>query len=94
VPQAEEIDAMKLSFLIGAGVGYVLGSRAGRERYEAIVAAARRIAGSQTVQTTAGVLQAQVDTVAQRARDSLSARLHGGASVHSVGANGHNGHRR
>lgn len=88
---------MKLSFLIGTGVGYVLGSRAGRERYEAIVAVARRVAGSQTVQTTAGVLQAQVDTVAQRARTTLAAKLHGGSSgssPHSVGVNGSNGSLR
>jgi hypothetical protein len=84
---------MKLSFLVGAGVGYVLGSRAGRERYEAIVAAARRFAGSQTVQTTAGVLQAQVDTVTQRAKSTLATKLHGGSSSHAVGVNGANGSR-
>ena len=48
-----------MKFLFGIAVGYVLGSRAGRERYEDIVAMARRVAGSQTVQATAGVLQAQ-----------------------------------
>jgi len=52
---------MKLSFVVGAAVGYVLGARAGRERYETIVAMGRKIAGSQTVQSTAGVLRAQVD---------------------------------
>lgn len=70
---------MKLSFLLGAGVGYVLGSRAGRERYETIVALARRVAGSQTVQTTAGVLQAQVDGATQRARAVVAAKLHSAA---------------
>jgi hypothetical protein len=44
----------------GVAVGYVLGSRAGREKYEEIAAAARRFAGSPTVQdakarTTEGV---------------------------------------
>ena len=52
---------MKLSFLAGAAAGYVLGARAGRERYETIVRIARRFAGSQTVQSAAGVFQAQVD---------------------------------
>ncbi len=37
---------MKLSLLVGAAIGYVLGARAGRERYEAIVRVARKIAGS------------------------------------------------
>lgn len=83
---------MKLSFLIGAAVGYVLGARAGRERYETIVAVARKIAGSQTVQSTAGVLRAQVDTVRAQARESVSARLHGAPPRHVVPeANGHRG---
>ena len=81
---------MKLSLLVGGAVGYVLGSRAGRERYEQIVAAARRFAGSQTVQTTAGVLQAQVDTVTQKARRSVAAKLHAG-STHGSGVNGYHG---
>jgi len=82
---------VKLSFVVGGAVGYVLGSRAGRERYEQIVAMARRFAGSQTVQTTAGVLQAQVDTFTQRARSSLAAKLHSGASGSSNGVNGYHG---
>ncbi|MCU1655410.1 MAG: hypothetical protein JWO57_66 [Pseudonocardiales bacterium] len=80
---------MKLSLLVGGAVGYVLGTHAGRERYEAIVALGRRIAGSQTVQTTAGVLQAQVDTVAHRARQSVVARLHGGIPAAQGAVNGH-----
>jgi hypothetical protein len=63
---------MNLSFLAGAAVGYVLGARAGRERYEAIVRLARKVAGSPTVQATAGVLQAQLDGFAQKARDELT----------------------
>ena len=78
---------MKLSLLVGGAVGYVLGSRAGRERYEQIVATARRFAGSQTVQTTAGVLQTQVDTVTQKARRSVAAKLHAGTT--NGGVNGY-----
>lgn len=33
----------KLGFILGAGVGYVLGARAGRERYEQIEQQARRV---------------------------------------------------
>jgi hypothetical protein len=68
---------MKLTLLLGGAVGYVLGAKAGRERYEAIVRAGRRVAGSQTVQATAGVLHAQLDTAANRARDLISAKLGG-----------------
>ena len=51
---------MKLSNLVYAAVGYTLGARAGRERYEDIVRIARRVAGSQTVQATAGVVEGHV----------------------------------
>ncbi|MGI8761462.1 MAG: hypothetical protein ACR2LF_09275 [Jatrophihabitantaceae bacterium] len=79
---------MKLSFLAAGAVGYVLGAKAGRERYETIVRLGRQIAGSQTVQATAGVLQGQVDTVAHRARQALAGKLHPAAGQ---GANGYHG---
>lgn len=66
---------MKASFVVGIVVGYVLGARAGRQRYEDIVAIARRIAGSQTIQATAGVMSAQVDEAALRVKDRLTAKL-------------------
>jgi hypothetical protein len=88
---------MKPSFVLGALVGYVLGARAGRERYEDIVAIARRVAGSQTVQATAGVLQAQATEIAGRARGKLAAKipLIGSQSSRSTSAAaGANGHRQ
>ncbi len=36
----------KLTLLIGIAIGYVLGSRAGRERYEQLKATATRAVGS------------------------------------------------
>ncbi len=68
---------MKLSNLVFAAVGYTLGARAGRERYEDIVRTARRVTGSQTVQATAGVVQANIDAQMQRAREAMTARLNG-----------------
>jgi hypothetical protein len=59
---------MKLSFVVGAAAGYLLGSRAGRERYEDLVAIGRRVVGSQTVQATAGVVQAQLHELTGRVR--------------------------
>lgn len=70
---------MKPSLLLGMIIGYVLGARAGRERYETIVAVARRVAGSQTIQATAGVLQAQAFEAAERAKRQLT----GGGSAAS-----------
>lgn len=40
----------KLTFVLGAAVGYVLGARAGRERYEQIAASARKLWQSEPVQ--------------------------------------------
>jgi hypothetical protein len=54
----------KLTLLIALGVGYVLGARAGRERYEQIADGARRFAGNPKVQAAAGKAQ---ETVAQQA---------------------------
>jgi hypothetical protein len=82
---------MKLSFLVGAAVGYVLGARAGRERYETIVALARKVAGSQTVQSTAGVLRAQVDTAKSQVLEAVGAKLRGTHASQAVHAT--NGHR-
>ncbi|MGD9959230.1 hypothetical protein [Nocardioides sp.] len=43
----------KSTVLIAAGVGYVLGARAGRERYEQIKSAALRVRNDPRVQQTA-----------------------------------------
>lgn len=49
----------KAIFGIGFGAGYVLGAKAGRQRYDAIMSTARGFAEHPAVQETAGVLQAQ-----------------------------------
>lgn len=43
----------KLSLAAAVGVGYVLGTRAGRERYEQIKAGAQKVANNPTVQNAA-----------------------------------------
>lgn len=52
----------KILFLAGVGVGYVLGTRAGRERYEQIKAAAARF-------WNAPVVQHRVDDVQEFVKD-------------------------
>lgn len=48
------------AFLMGAAVGYVLGAKAGRGRYEQIVATYRKIADHPAVQGAAGIARAKV----------------------------------
>lgn len=78
---------MKLSILLGGAVGYVLGAKAGRERYEAIVRLARRIGGSQTVQSAAGVFHAQVEEITHRVRETVAAKV-GSGQASSPSPNG------
>jgi glucose-6-phosphate dehydrogenase assembly protein OpcA len=79
---------LKLSNLIYAGAGYALGARAGRARYEQIVRVARRVAGSQTVQSTAGLAQARLDQFAAHARQVIVAKLNG-QPAERAGVNGY-----
>jgi hypothetical protein len=44
----------KTSFALAFGAGYILGARAGRQRYEQIVEAWSRVTGSPKVQEAAG----------------------------------------
>jgi hypothetical protein len=80
---------VKLSNLVYAGAGYVLGARAGRARYDQIVRVARRVAGSQTVQSTAGLAQARLDQFTAHARHALAAKLGGGHDKEPAGVNGY-----
>jgi len=50
-----------LKFLLGAAVGYVLGARAGHERYEQLHRSYQRIADHPAVQGAAGVVRARVE---------------------------------
>ena len=71
----------KATFIAGFGTGYVLGAKAGRERYDAIARLARSLWETPAVQETAGVLQAQavgaVDTARRKVTGAVSARFGG-----------------
>ena len=88
---------MKLSFLLGAAIVYVLGARAGREKYESIVKFGRQVVGSLTVQSSAGVLQAQVDELRHRAAGAVSNKLRpaqdGSTTMTTAGPMATDGHR-
>lgn len=47
----------KLLFVVGLGVGYVLGTRAGRQRYEQIASAAKNVWNAPTVQQGVGAVK-------------------------------------
>jgi hypothetical protein len=60
------------SFLAGLAAGYVLGTRAGRERYDQMVAAAKRIMDSPTAREAGGVVQAQAVKLYGHGKDASS----------------------
>lgn len=70
----------KLSFVAGVAVGYVLGARAGRKRYEQIKTQATRLWRSDPVQTRVGDA---TDAVKQQAAPYVTEKL--GDAVKAVG---------
>lgn len=65
-------------FLGGLALGYVLGTKAGQERYEAIRQTSQRLMENPSVQEAAGVLQAQAIGYADTARKKLNDAMDGG----------------
>ena|SRR3712207_4962511 len=61
----------KLSLGLGLGIGYVLGTRAGRARYEQIQQAAARLTGRPEVQEAVGKVRESLPTPLQSAVDGL-----------------------
>ena len=61
----------KLMFLTGLAAGFVLGSRAGREKYEEIRVNAKKVWESPSVQEAAGVAQAQATKLYSEGKDKL-----------------------
>lgn len=51
----------KIAFVLGAAVGYVLGTRAGRERYEQIKRGAQTVWNTEPVQKGVGVVKGAID---------------------------------
>ena len=61
----------KLSFLAGFGAGYVLGTRAGRERYEQIRRAWSKAKDDPRLQSVAGMAQARADDVLSSVKSKM-----------------------
>ncbi len=69
----------KLTFLAGAAVGYVLGARAGRARYEQISELASRVAATEAMQHARETAAEQAAHLADRAKSAVGDKV--GAAV-------------
>jgi hypothetical protein len=67
----------RLTFISGAAVGYVLGARAGRERYEQMRKSAREFAQNPTVRDAAKNAKATSYSAASKATDSVMSKVGG-----------------
>jgi hypothetical protein len=67
--------AGNLKLLAGLAAGYILGARAGRERYERIAEASRRLAERPEVRELTGKIRAGLGTGLERAAGTASDRL-------------------
>lgn len=65
----------KLTFLAGAALGYVLGARAGRARYEQISEVAARVAATETVQRARETAFEQAAHLAEMAKSTMGDKV-------------------
>ncbi len=65
----------KVSLMVGLGIGYVLGTRAGRERYEQLAGAARQVRDNPRVQDAAGKAKHQAGAVAGKAAGAVADKV-------------------
>jgi hypothetical protein len=79
---------------VGFAVGYVLGARAGRQRYESLVRSFRSVKERPAVQGAAGIVAAQAGTLASRARSAIGRAPEEPAAPYAsvASANGHGAH--
>ncbi|WP_214368945.1 hypothetical protein [Pseudonocardia sp. H11422] len=68
-----------LKFLLGAAAGYVLGARAGHERYEQLVRTYHRVADHPAVQGAAGIVRARIEEVVNGGRHTQEPTSNGRA---------------
>ena len=77
----------RMAFATGFAAGFVVGARAGREKYDQIVKIARAAAEHPAVQQAAGAVQAQATGLAQKVGGQIQEKVPQMAhsAVHSVG---------
>ena len=69
----------KLSLLVGLGAGYVLGSKAGTQRYNEIKRKVDDLLGKPEVQKATSTITSTVSDLASTAKDKAAGRLTGTA---------------
>ncbi len=72
----------KLTLAAAAGAGYVLGAKAGKERYNQIEAKFREIAGMPAVQNATATVMDTASSVADQAKSTVTEKV-GGSSTSS-----------
>ena len=65
----------KLLFVAGAGVGYVLGTRAGRVKYDALVAKAQKVAHRPEVQEMTQAVKSEANRLYAEGRQRIRDRI-------------------
>jgi hypothetical protein len=77
----------RMVFAAGFATGYVIGTRAGREKYDQLVKMARATAEHPAVQQAAGVVQAQATGLAQKVGGQIQEKVPQMAhsAAHTVG---------
>ncbi|MCM3661237.1 YtxH domain-containing protein [Georgenia satyanarayanai] len=87
----------KLSFFVGAGLGYVLGARAGRQQFEKIKSASQQVWDNPRVQSSVNKVEEKVSEVAKekasavtdKVTDTVKSRMGGSSgSSDSSGSSG------
>ncbi len=84
----------KLSFFVGAGVGYLLGARAGRQQFEKIKSASQQVWENPRVQSSVHKVEERVSQVAKeqasamtdRVADTVKSRIGSGSGSSSSGS--------
>jgi hypothetical protein len=66
----------RLMFAAGFGIGYLFGTRAGRERFDQIMEKAKQVWQSDTVQEAAGAVQAQAERIYGSGKQMVTERAH------------------
>ena len=79
-PRLEATVFRKLTLAAAAGAGYVLGAKAGKERYNQIEAKFREIAGMPAVQNATATVKETASSVADQAKSTVTETV-GGSST-------------